>query len=445
MSKFQLVLLGDDKENLRSQLVELGAQVTLCPYDADKILEPFQVEPLVIACLSPGGVMPEVEIAQSLRMNYPETPIYFITYTRENYNKRLLLKNGFTDTFFLPWEIPEFFRMLGSNLIHSSIPEMREYTQINAEDLSKESVLSFPIKVHLTANNRFVLFAQEDEKLSGNKLQRLAESRDPSLYIKNEDQGKFEKYVLESSGNPNLKMSNTARQRHLLEVYRELISEILLEDNAESTFEKSRELMNRVKELVKLILRDKNSSLRERIRQLNGKEHTFFQHHANVCAYAGYFANALSMPEAEEVALAGLFHDIGKMISPPPETDLAKWAQNHPLRSVELLKTKRMILPEGSLKAITQHHEAMDGSGFPKAIGGLKITAGAKILAIANRFDYLTSKRKDHPALTLDEAFEQIIKENTETGKIQLDIASVRKLQDAVGSIDDRQKKSVAN
>jgi HD-GYP domain-containing protein (c-di-GMP phosphodiesterase class II) len=55
------------------------------------------------------------------------------------------------------------------------------------------------------------------------------------------------------------------------------------------------------------------------------------------------------------------------------------------------MKEKKMIVPEIVFKTILQHHECNDGTGYPKATPGPRICVEAKILSIADEFDYRSS------------------------------------------------------
>lgn len=101
-----------------------------------------------------------------------------------------------------------------------------------------------------------------------------------------------------------------------------------------------------------------------------------------------------------ELALAGMLHDIGKVEI--PESILKKadslrpdeWlmVQNHPEYSFDISKNYKS-LSHDILQAIANHHERMDGSGYPNQLTASEIHPYAKIIAVADVFDAITTKR----------------------------------------------------
>lgn len=91
---------------------------------------------------------------------------------------------------------------------------------------------------------------------------------------------------------------------------------------------------------------------------------------------------ALSEEQIRKLTLAGLLHDIGKLVYNPE--DLSK-SQNHVVNGVMLLKDVNSF-PAEVLLAVLQHHEYIDGSGFPLGIDESRIHIFAKIIAVADVF-----------------------------------------------------------
>ena len=123
---------------------------------------------------------------------------------------------------------------------------------------------------------------------------------------------------------------------------------------------------------------------------------------------------SLSKDKIEGLYIAGILHDIGK-INIPTEI-LSK-----PGRLIEiefsLIKAhlqvgsdilKEMELPEEVSSIILQHHERMDGSGYPSGLSGEAILLEARILAVADVVEAMASHRPYRPALGLDKALEEI-------------------------------------
>lgn len=131
-------------------------------------------------------------------------------------------------------------------------------------------------------------------------------------------------------------------------------------------------------------------------------ENYLYRHALDVSVYAGLLGRWLQYAKADVAMLvyAGLIHDIGKakvlfeIISKPDRLNPAEqtMAQKHVNHGVHIL-TKTAVVPEKILTAVGQHHERIDGSGYPNGLTGSETTDFAKILAIVDVYDALTSNR----------------------------------------------------
>jgi putative two-component system response regulator len=146
---------------------------------------------------------------------------------------------------------------------------------------------------------------------------------------------------------------------------------------------------------------------------IDAKDHYTQGHSQKVSAYAVMIAEALGMdpPEVEEIRLAGLLHDIGKVGIPEPilnksgPLDAAEW---------ETMKTHtelgaKILEPLEAMKRIRlmvrHHHEFYDGTGYPDRMEGERIPHGARVIAIADAYDTITSERTYKKARTPEDAF----------------------------------------
>jgi len=122
----------------------------------------------------------------------------------------------------------------------------------------------------------------------------------------------------------------------------------------------------------------------------------------------------LSNDQIDGIRVAGSLHDIGKMHVPADiltkpgrlldmEMDLIKM---HPRVAYEILK--EIEFPWPVAQAVLQHHERMDGSGYPQGLSGDDILVEARILAVADVVEAISSHRPYRPAIGLDTALEEI-------------------------------------
>lgn len=121
----------------------------------------------------------------------------------------------------------------------------------------------------------------------------------------------------------------------------------------------------------------------------------------------------LSKGKMERLLMGALFHDIGKINIPdevlkkpgkltPEEFEYVKW---HPIDGAEMVNGTFL---EGVADIIRQHHERIDGSGYPDGLKGDQILIEAKIIAVVDSFDAMTSKRSYRNAFTREKALEEL-------------------------------------
>ena len=124
----------------------------------------------------------------------------------------------------------------------------------------------------------------------------------------------------------------------------------------------------------------------------------------------------LSSDQAEGLSLAATIHDIGK-ITVPAEIlskpsflyDLElKMIHGHPEVAYDILK--KIEFPWPIAKVVLQHHERMDGSGYPRGLSGEKILMEARVLGVADVVEAMASHRPYRPALGIDKALKEISK-----------------------------------
>jgi len=139
-------------------------------------------------------------------------------------------------------------------------------------------------------------------------------------------------------------------------------------------------------------------------------------HQKRVALLARLLAKKLGLPPGtiEGIYVAGTIHDLGK-ISVPAEI-LSKPAtltaiefsliKTHPDVGYEILKPIQFPWPIAEM--VRQHHERMDGSGYPRGLKGEEILLEARILAVADVVEAISSHRPYRPALGLERAMEEL-------------------------------------
>lgn len=139
-------------------------------------------------------------------------------------------------------------------------------------------------------------------------------------------------------------------------------------------------------------------------------------HQQRVAHLACAIAREMRLPadQIDGIRVAATLHDIGKIAVPseiltkPGQLTEMEWGliRCHPQAGYEILKNIPFTWPVARI--VLQHHERMDGSGYPSGLSGDEILLEARILAIADVIEAMASHRPYRPALGTKEALTEI-------------------------------------
>lgn len=155
------------------------------------------------------------------------------------------------------------------------------------------------------------------------------------------------------------------------------------------------------------------------ITRLKSKDEYTFLHSISVSALMVHFGRWLRLDKqtVRELGIAGLLHDIGKMMM--PDTLLSKDGalstaemaviRTHPVRGYELL-ARQGGMPELVLDVCLHHHERMDGKGYPNGLSDKQLSLPVRISAICDVYDAMTSARPYKRAWSPAETMKMMLK-----------------------------------
>ena len=143
-------------------------------------------------------------------------------------------------------------------------------------------------------------------------------------------------------------------------------------------------------------------------------------HVERVTFYALTLAEQLGWQESqmEQLRFGAILHDIGKVhISEdilrkkePLEDEEWEEIRKHPATGAEMIKDIPFLIP--AIPVVRFHHERWDGKGYPYGLVSDEIPLVARIVSVADGFDAMTTSRPYHPALSIDEAYEEIMRKS---------------------------------
>jgi putative nucleotidyltransferase with HDIG domain len=191
--------------------------------------------------------------------------------------------------------------------------------------------------------------------------------------------------------------------------------------------------LNRLRNHLEDLVEERTSELRESERKLKSsllesiaalaatvemRDPYTAGHQRRVAALAVAIARELQLPEEqiEGIHLAGVVHDVGKIqipaeiLSKPGRLTELEFSliKQHSQAGYELLKT--IAFPWPIAQIVRQHHERLDGSGYPEALKGEQILIDARIIGVADVVEAMSSHRPYRPGLGIEPAMEEIIR-----------------------------------
>lgn len=192
-----------------------------------------------------------------------------------------------------------------------------------------------------------------------------------------------------------------------------------------AAIEKQQLLDEEIKERERLndqLIKTLNSTIEAMSKTMEWRDPYTAGHQKKVALLSQAIARKLGWEEEriKGLYLAALVHDLGKIATPSEiltkpsmltETELAL-IKEHPKTGYDILKDIPFTWPIA--QAVYQHHERIDGSGYPNQLVGDAIIPEAKILAIADTIESMTSHRPYRPGLGLEKAILQV---KSEAGK----------------------------
>lgn len=160
-------------------------------------------------------------------------------------------------------------------------------------------------------------------------------------------------------------------------------------------------------------------------RTIDAKDKYTEGHTERVSQYAVFLGERLGLSDRdlETLRIGALIHDLGKIgidlniLNKPGRLTEEEFEQIklHPLLGQQICSPLKALQEVGDI--IRHHHEKLDGSGYPDGLQGEQISQNARIVAIVDIFDALTTERSYRAALTVEEAL-SIMKQEADQGKL---------------------------
>jgi putative nucleotidyltransferase with HDIG domain len=295
----------------------------------------------------------------------------------------------------------------------------KRYYPIHLEGLRIETILNFAIYIK-QSSLEYVLYRSANLPFREKDRKRLLDHHQSTLYIEFTDKKKYHQYI-EKHLSSIMKDDDIPLQKRGKILYTSatnLVEEMLERPQMRENFKRSE---NIVRNTVEYVLNNPHAF--KSLLNLTSFDYYTYTHSVNVCAYGISLAKVLkydSMEELYDFGMGALLHDIGKskvsryILNKPGKLteDEFRIMKCHPEFGLDIVQEAADI-PAESQVIIHQHHEKLDGRGYPQGLKGDEIHPYARISFIVDVFDALTTDRSYRKALNTFPALKLIKDEMT--------------------------------
>lgn len=419
------------------------ADLAHVPEDVDRILEGADgPAPALVVC-APPSVLPVVELAQVLRTIHPDAPAFLAATERTDFDRKVFKKNGFTDAFLLPFDRPVLRDAIAGILAGRG--RVKAFRPVKIGDVPCDVPLDFETFLYLPRNDRYVKLSRAGRPLDRERLERMKGLELLAVHISAEDRGKFDRLFEERSAPGARAVSATERAERFGESVRDLVSDLFNRSSASVSMDAGRAFIAESRRIAALAVPAADAGPADwygKWLSACSVARGPYDHFVNVSAFAALFSAMLGIGIPEELAMAGLLHDVGLAALPAPapharEETLSgeerERMRRHPQTSLSILRGWRMSVPDAVARAILEHHERYDGSGYPENLGGPQIAPEAQLIAIADELDESISGVRDGTPASPAAALERLFAENlTDLARAKFDPGLLKKMRAAL-------------
>lgn len=270
--------------------------------------------------------------------------------------------------------------------------EFDKYTRIRLGSIPSE--VPVPFDLYVKVGSRFIHYLRAGDQLSDEKKSQLIKKSADHFFILSLEFSRFKAFINSLVTGNELQVSEKASV--LRESSMALVEELFENPKMEKALVQSREVIDHFIDLMK-----QDAEAMGHLIGLSGHDFYTYNHSVDVSIYSLGLGQILGYSglELKEIGLGGLFHDIGKrniplsIICKEGPLDESEWDQmrKHPEYGLAILMehdTSEVIRA-----CCFEHHEAFFGGGYPRDIKGEEIHGMARIVAVADTYDALTTKR----------------------------------------------------
>ncbi|TWT87901.1 HD-GYP domain-containing protein [Neorhodopirellula pilleata] len=294
---------------------------------------------------------------------------------------------------------------------------VNELIAISVSTISPTASIGADLYCRIDNSDRAQLYRGADYPMKPEDLNRLRSRGVHQLFIERESRARYQDYLRELAQGGG---DESASGEHRAAALNEVVLDVL-----ESSFKKkdtndSIDAASQLGAIAANLVTRSDFAAGDLFRVLH-HDYATFTHSANVAYYCGILATELgyAKSDVETIIAGGLLHDLGKLEIPDAilckpgrlDEDEFNAVKRHP-KTGFLQLCHREDICEGQLMMVYQHHERLDGNGYPVGITGDEIHPWGKLCAVVDIYEAVTSQRPYRTPMTRQQAIDLLRRES---------------------------------
>ncbi len=284
------------------------------------------------------------------------------------------------------------------------------FLPVHLDSLVVDSILDFDLFIKL--GREMVLYRSKRLPFTEESRKKLLSNKVDRLFIQTAAKREYQRYIEANLSmivqDPSIREDKKAGI--IYEASQALVKDVLANPSLGQNIQRTKDL---VAAQVSYILRGREAFLN--LMKITSFDYYTYTHSVNVCTFAIALANHLGVADQDDLrnlGLGALLHDVGKakiserILNKRAPLNRAEFeiVKMHPEWGLAIIDESRLV-PENARYPVIQHHERMDGSGYPNGLRGMELHDFGKIIAVCDVFDALTTRRVYQEAMGTYPAF----------------------------------------
>ncbi len=401
MNEQKTILIVDDKEDVLEVIREQVHQLGHCAIPATNVEQAKEI----IKSRSIDLILADINIPNESgitlmrwrKEEHPDEPILLMTGFDDLLHSIEKMNNNKVHVLSKPFTKGQLEKEIQFLISQAKVPAGTEFDDQFATITTREFIsakqISYPIFVRLS-KTKYVKVATTGESIDRKRIEQFEQRGIHTLYLTRNDYKKYVEETMKTAAKVmnSDKASEKLKKAFLIHAGQVVVEKIFHEEINEESFNDARKFID-----ISLDVVTESNEVLTILESINSCNEPLFAHQLAVSIYGVMLAKQMgwdSTKTLQTIALAGLFHDIGKKEIPLEilSKHESEWTseeeamiKSHPLKGAELVDDLKQF-DQTLVQVILQHHENCIGTGYPFRLKRSHITPVSRLISIIDLF-----------------------------------------------------------